>query len=52
MKNEKKQLRPNTSYMTIWKKTHAELKKLSVKRKEPMTVVLQRLVENSHKILS
>ena len=52
MKKEKKQNRPNTSYMTIWKKTHSELKKLALKRKEPMTVILQRLVENAEKVLS
>ena len=49
--NKEKTKRPNTSYMTIWKKTHMELKKLAHKRKEPMTVVLQRLVENADKIL-
>lgn len=43
--------RPNTSYMTIWKKTHDELKKIAQKRKEPMTVVLQRLIENAEKLL-
>ena len=37
--------------MTIWKKTHVELKKLAQKRKEPMTVVLQRLVENADKLI-
>lgn len=47
----KKINRPNTAYMTIWKKTHTELKKLSLKRKEPMTVVIQRLVENAEKLL-
>lgn len=41
-----KQNRPNTKYIAIWKKTHQFLKKISQKEKEPMTVIVQRLVEN------
>lgn len=37
--------RTNTKYVAVWKKTHESLKKISKKRMEPMTVVVQRAVE-------
>lgn len=42
--------RKNSAYITIWKKTHNLLKKISKKKNEPMTVVLQRAVEHFEKV--
>lgn len=42
-------MRPNTKYISIWKKTHDILKRLSEERKEPMTVIIQRLVDKFEK---
>lgn len=39
-------MRINTRYISIWKKTYEYIKQLSVKEQEPMTVIVQRLVEN------
>jgi hypothetical protein len=37
--------RKNTRYLAIWKKTYETIKKISQKRTEPMTVIVQRAVE-------
>lgn len=41
--------RLNTKYIAIWKKTHTLLKKISKKKQEPMTVLVQRMVETYEK---